>query len=483
MSQFKTTIGLEIHVELNTKRKIFCDCANPASLKSGISEREPNTFCCPVCMGFPGTLPKTNELAIKYVRLAGLALNCELSKNSKFDRKHYFYPDLPKGYQISQYDMPFCKNGWLEIRNPKSEIRNKFEIQNSNDQNEDKIKVRINRVHLEEDAGKLIHPKDSNESLVDLNRAGTPLVEIVTEPDLHSPSKAAEFVKQLREVIRATGISQADMEKGHLRCDANIDVSTGNHKSPIVEIKNLNSFRFIEKALEFEVLRLQEDINNWPKEKSKITRGFNSKTGETYEQRRKEEAADYRYFPEPDLPNYTISDGEIKKLKTEISDLPEDVENQLSEIGLNKEQISLLSSDSNLRKIFDVILKNINDPKLIISYLMLIRGVSVRIPAEELIKLLQKIKSGNITNEIGKRVILQIAEGKKTEEVLEEYKKSEYNLDEIIEKVISENQKAVDDFKNGRQNAIGFLIGQVMKKTKGAADPQEVSKSIINKLK
>ncbi len=493
MNKFKTTIGLEIHVELNTKRKMFCDCINPASLSSKISDRKPNTFCCPTCMGFPGTLPRTNELAIEFARLTGIALNCEIQKESKFDRKHYFYPDLPKGYQISQYDMPFCKNGFLEIDGEKT-------------CSEQSRRIRINRVHLEEDAGKLIHHQDSGESFVDLNRAGTPLIEIVTEPDLESPEQAKEFVKKLRDIIRAIGVSDADMEKGHLRCDANIDVKLINSKSqetnskqisnsnfqkmsPIVEIKNLNSFRFIEKALEFEVERLSLDQENWPEEKSKITRGFDSKTGETYEQRRKEEAADYRYFPEPDLPVYTITDDEISKLKVNLKDLPEDLENQMSDMGISKEQVSMLSSDKKLREIFNTVLKEVNDPRLVLTYLMLIRGIvkkgnsTAAVNIKELVVLLKEIKSGNIKHEIGKRLLSKMAEGERVDGLLEGFKnQEEYDINKVIDKVISSNTKAVSDFRKGQQNAVGFLVGSVMKETKGAANPQEVKKLIIEKL-
>lgn len=514
---FKTTIGLEIHVELNTKRKMFCDCQNPASLSSNISDREPNSFCCPTCMGLPGTLPRVNKKAIKFARIVGLALNCEIQKESKFDRKHYFYPDLPKGYQISQYDMPFCRNG-------------KMKIQDTRDKTQKTI--RINRVHLEEDAGKLIHPSreraetspsDQEYSLVDLNRAGTPLLEIVTEPDIESPEEARKFVKILSNILIGYRVSDVNMEKGHLRCDANIDIkikskiidnksklrksivsnseefsTSSNNKclsrvkvegSPIVEIKNLNSFRFIEKALEYEIERLVSDQNNWPKEKTKQTRGFNSKTGETYAQRAKEESADYRYFPEPDLPLYVLSDQE----KKEIEEIKKEYEGNITnyqDLGLSEKQSEMLKNNHKLNSYFDKAYDKIRDPKLVYSWVCVEllsiakkqkKDIAEILDFNEFINLLLLIKTGKISNHLAKIIFAKMIESKKSAQTIIKEQGiglTEYDFDDIIKNVLENNFKAVEDYKNGQQNAVGFLVGQVMKETKGQANPQEIREKI-----
>jgi len=273
---YAPVIGLEIHVELKTKSKMFCSCENNPF------EGDANSNVCPVCMAHPGSLPVINEEAVKKVIKTGLALNCQIAQESKFDRKNYFYPDLPKGYQISQYDKPFCKKGFLNINGKK---------------------IRITRVHLEEDTGKLLHPQGADYSLVDFNRAGVPLMELVTEPDLHSAKEARKFAEELQLIIRYLGVSNADMEKGQLRVEVNISLSKNKEMGTKVEIKNLNSFRIVEKAIDYETER-QAEVLDSGKKVVQETRGWDEKKGITVSQREKEEAHDYRYFPEPDLPTF-----------------------------------------------------------------------------------------------------------------------------------------------------------------------------------
>jgi len=392
--KFKTTIGLEIHAQLATRSKLFCGCDNDSEGKA------PNTNVCPVCLGMPGTLPVTNKKAIEYAIKAGLALNCKINEFSKFDRKHYFYPDLPAGYQISQYDKPICGAGHLEI---------------------DGHKIRLNRIHLENDAGKLIHRGEK--SLVDLNRAGTPLIEIVTEPDITSPEEAKKFLKELQLIIKYLGISEASMEKGHMRCDANVDVKddSGN-MSEIVELKNLNSFKFIEKALNKEVERLQAEYEGWPKERKKVTRGYDSKKNVTYAQREKEEASDYRYFPEPDLPPISIEKDDsidLKKIKSEMSHTPQTLREKLAEDNVPEAVAEKIVTDANHASYISDIEKverglalwiteeinaQISNHK--ITYLEYKKNV----PITRLSELLNLVKAGKITQNIAKDIFSKMVE-------------------------------------------------------------------------
>ncbi|MDP2637257.1 MAG: Asp-tRNA(Asn)/Glu-tRNA(Gln) amidotransferase subunit GatB, partial [bacterium] len=297
------TIGLEIHAELKTKSKMFCSSPNNPL------ETRPNVNVCPVCMGHPGTLPFANKEAIQKVLKVGLALNCSIPEFTKFDRKNYFYPDLPKGYQISQYDMPLATKGWLEIRNSKSEI----------------LKIRITRVHLEEDTARLVHPEKMNHSLVDFNRAGVPLMELVTEPDITSSKEASAFARELQTILRYLDVSSADMEKGQMRVEANISVRPENKKElgTKVEVKNLNSFRAVENAIEFEVKR-QEEVLESGGAIAQETRGWDDAKNITVSQREKEEAHDYRYFPEPDLPPFRFAKKEVEALRKELPELPQE---------------------------------------------------------------------------------------------------------------------------------------------------------------
>lgn len=460
----KTTIGLEIHVQLATKSKMFCRCDNNAEGK------EPNTTICPICLGMPGTLPVTNKQAVLWTIKTGITLNCTINKISKFDRKHYFYPDLPKGYQISQYDEPFCSGGYLEINGHK---------------------IKLNRIHLEEDAGKLIH-KDGK-SLVDLNRAGTPLMEIVTEPDIDSPAEAADFLRRLQKIVRdEVSVSEASMEKGHMRCDANISISDDKgHMSEIVELKNINSFKFVEKALLIEEVRLREKYPDWPEKVSKETRGYDSKKNETYTQRRKEVAADYRYFPEPDLPPFDTSELDLESLASGVNESEEIIISKLQEMGIPSFESQALAKDQIKRQIFEELSKsNKNYPfiaKAIVHNLFGFKFCqSDSLKTDSYNQALIEFDNGKLSKPIFADIVKLIHEKEYSfEQAMKETGGQIGNEDElasIIENVIKSNPKELENYKNGKKQLLGFFIGQVMKESKGKANPVSVNKILKDKL-
>lgn len=466
--EYKTTIGLEIHVQLKTKSKMFCGCNNKAE------EAQPNTLVCPVCLGLPGVLPVANHQAIEWTLKTGLALNGTLCGKSKFDRKHYFYPDLPKGYQISQYDMPFVTGGYLEIRD-KEEIK----------------KINLTRVHLEEDAGKLVHSKDA--SLIDLNRAGTPLMEIVTEPDISSPKEAKNFVQELRAILRFLSVSDANMEKGHLRCDANISIASNQQLSTDklgtpVEIKNLNSFRMIERALVYEEKRQKKVLEEGGKV-VKETRGWNDEKGETYIQRSKESAQDYRYFPEPDLPPFELSGFDLEKIKKEIPELPaEKRERYQKDFSLSSQDAALLSLDKNMAEYFEKVAIGV-EPKLAANWIIneLKTGGLSAVCADSLVSLLKLLQDGKISGKMAKEILQEmVLSDKAPEEIIEEkgfrQLSSKEDILPIIEKVLSDNPEAVAAVKAGKSQTIGFLVGEVMRLSKGQANPQIVNEILKDKV-
>jgi len=470
---FKTVIGLEIHVQLKTKSKMFCGCDNqPYAEATGgkfAEEAAPNTLICPICMGYPGVLPMANRQAIEWTIKTGLALNSEIAEFSKFDRKHYFYPDLPKNYQISQYDMPFAVGGKLEIRNEKLER---------------KI-IKIKRVHLEEDAGKLIHAGDS--SLVDLNRAGTPLMEVVTEPDIASPAEAKIFMQELRSILRYLDVSDADMEKGHLRCDANISVAkiqNPNDKFQMgtpVEIKNLNSFRMVERALIFEEKRQIGIIEEGGKIE-KETRGWNDQKGESIPQRGKEFAQDYRYFPEPDLPPFESIVFDLEKIKSEIPELPAQKRKRYLAMGIKIQDAEILALDIKMANYFAGVAKVVS-PKLAANWVineLKMDGILIVSP-EDLGQMLQNLERGKITGKMAKEFLAKMIAGEKVE--FKEEIISENETARIIDKVIAESPKPVADIRTGKKQALGFLVGQVMKKASGKANPTIVNKILKEKIK
>jgi len=443
----------------------------PSEEKTRIEEEAPNTRVCPVCLGMPGTLPVANKKAIELTLKIGLALGCTIPEISKFDRKHYFYPDLPKGYQISQYDQPFCLNGTMDVEGKT---------------------IRFNRVHLEEDAGKLVHPEGAAFSYVDLNRASTPLAEIVTEPDLESPSQAKAFLIQLRDLLRSIKVSDADMEKGHLRCDANISISTQQSavssqpkSSPIVEIKNLNSFKFVEKALAFEEQRIRADFENWPDKKTKTTRGFNSRTGETYSLREKEEAKDYRYFPEPDLPPFKVREMfDLDKLTSEIGMLPQRVNQDLVASGVETVDAGHIAKSPKLLEVFNKT-KSEDSTKNKKIAKALINEKDVILLSDEQLQDLIPLFDQNIPSNIMRSII---AESLKTNGLPSEISKQNLsnntdNLDAIIREVLEKNSDAVEKYRSGKTQVIGFLVGEVMKSSPQPLNPNDVREALIGGLK
>jgi aspartyl-tRNA(Asn)/glutamyl-tRNA(Gln) amidotransferase subunit B len=473
-------IGLEIHIELKTRSKMFCNCKNDPD------EKHPNINICPVCLGHPGTLPVINQEAVRKTIKTGLALNCEISRHTFFERKNYFYPDLPKGYQISQYSTPLCKNGFLEI---------------------DGKKIRIRRIHLEEDTGRLIHEKDC--SLVDFNRAGIPLMELVTEPDIESPKEARKFAEELQLILRYLDVSDADMEKGEMRVEANISVSEKRDTlGTKVEIKNLNSFKAVEKALEYEIER-QKKILESGKKVAQETRGWDPAREITFPQREKEEAQDYRYFPEPDLPPLEITQEMIEKIRAEIPELPQQKRKRLErEYGLDEKSIEIFVKDKDFGEYFEKVVSEF-DPnlpkeklskliKLATNYLTtdllgLLKGASVKgedflITPENFAEFITLIEEGKISSKIAKIVLEEMFKtGADPSHIVEEKGlvliTDKEEIEKIARQVISENQKAVLDFKKGKETALQFLIGQVMAKTKGKANPKLAREILLKILK
>ncbi len=457
---FRTVVGLEIHIQLNTKSKMFCGCDNNAH------NQPANKLTCPICMGMPGTLPVANKEAIKKTIAMGIALDCQIAKFSKFDRKHYFYPDLPKGYQISQYDKPLCVGGEIVLGNKK---------------------VRLNRIHLEEDAGKLTHPSGADYSIVDLNRAGTPLMEVVTEPDMTSPAEAADFLRELQKIAKTIGVSNADMEKGHLRCDANINVIIGSKSSPIVEIKNLNSFKFVERALEFEQKRLEEEFESFDGKKSKQTRGFDSSSGKTYALRSKEEAKDYRYFPEPDLPPIEIDRDEeidLEKIRAAMAQLPQEARKTLVAGGVDERDAQTILNDPATKKLFDECCEIYPDAggyvaKFIINQKALIGPLS----AKQIIEIIKLQKQKNLTSNVVKAIIKNVTKDNvSVEEAYENLSKISVDVDSIVDNVLLNNPDAANKYKAGKKEVVGFLIGQVMQQSGGKINPGDVKQIIEKKL-
>ncbi|AAD36348.1 glutamyl-tRNA amidotransferase [Thermotoga maritima MSB8] len=477
--RYRPVIGLEIHVQLSTKTKAFCSC--PAD----VFELPPNTAICPVCTGQPGALPVPNEEMIRFAVKTALALNCKIHKYSRFDRKNYFYPDLPKGYQISQYFYPIATEGFLEI-----------------DGDEGRKKVRIRRLHLEEDAGKLVHEGDSitraSYSLVDMNRCGVPLIEIVTEPDISSPREARVFMEKLRSIVRYLGVSTGDMEKGALRCDANIsvvDTETGR-QSNRVEVKNMNSFRFVERALEYEFERIVKAMERG-EDVERETRGWDMATKITVSMRGKEEESDYRYFPEPDIPPVVLSDEYLEEVKKELPELPDEkAERFMREYGLPEYDAKVLTSSKELAEFFEECVKVVNRPKDLSNWIMteVLRELNERnieiteskLTPQHFADLFKLMDEGKISIKIAKEIFPEVFEtGKMPSQIVEEKGLTQINdeklIEELVKKAMEQNPKAVQDYKSGKKKAAGFFVGYVMRETKGKANP-ELTNRIIQKL-
>lgn len=473
--QYETVIGLEVHVELNTKSKIFCGCSTQFGAP-------PNQNTCPVCLGHPGVLPVLNKQAVEFAMKAAVALNCEIAEYTKFDRKNYFYPDLPKAYQISQYDQPIGKNGWLEIV-VNGEVK----------------RIGITRIHLEEDAGKLIHLEGEDASLVDFNRVGVPLIEIVSEPDLRSPEEARAYLEKLRAIMLYTEVSDVRMEEGSLRCDANISLRAVGEKElgTKVELKNLNSFSALERALAYEVLR-QTDLLDEGEKIEQETRRWIEDRKETVSMRTKEEAHDYRYFPDPDLVGLHISREWVDQIRRSIPELPDQRRRRyVEEWAIPEYDAGVLTATKKSADFFEAAVATGADAKMISNWMMgelfgylnknNLEIDEIPMKPEHLARMVRMIGEGTISGKIAKTVFAEmLVSGKDPESIVKEKGliqiSDEGAIRPIIEKVISLNPQSVADYKAGKERAIGFLVGQVMKETKGKANPQLVNQLLVEMM-
>lgn len=500
--KYQAIIGLEIHAELSTKSKMFCSCDNNPENK------KPNSTVCPICLGHPGTLPMPNKKAVEYVIAAGLALNCKINTKSKFDRKNYFYPDLPKGYQISQYDKPLAYEGYLELENKK---------------------IDITRIHLEEDTGKSFHPKKTNHTLIDFNRAGTPLMELVTEPVIKDSKEAKKFCQKYQQILRYLEISNADMEKGEMRCEANVSVqeegkfeyknkeikALGDYKlNNKVEVKNINSFKALEKAIEFEIKR-QTDLIKKGEEIKAETRGWNEDKSETVSQRVKETSADYRYFPEPDIPPLEIDGKWLAKIKASLPEMPNEKTTRfIREYGIKSDIAEILVSDKKIANWSEQVISELEawieangddserqDKKLARTASNWITGELIRhlksenkkiseikITPENFAELISLVYQQKINPTAGKEILeIMYKKGGDPTDIMQETGLEQIDNDEILEKevkeVIRNNPDQVKEYLAGKVNIIKFLLGKVMAKTKGKANPQAAKKMLEKFLK
>jgi len=474
--QYEAVIGLEVHAQLKTNTKIFCGC----STKFG---QGPNSQTCPVCTGMPGVLPVLNRTALEYIVKTGLAMNCTIAPYSIFARKNYFYPDLPKGYQVSQFDLPVCQGGHVEVM-VDGEIK----------------RVGLTRIHLEEDAGKNIHAGIEGASHVDLNRTGVPLMEIVSEPDIRSAEEAAEYMKKLRTILRYIDVCDGNMEEGSLRCDANVSLRPVGQKEfgTRAELKNLNSFRFVAKAIEYEIARQTEILEDGGHVVQE-TRLFDSNTGITQSMRGKEEAHDYRYFPEPDLVPFEVSDEWREDINATLPELP-DVKRErfVSEYGIPEYDAALMAESIAMGDYFEAVAKESGQPKLASNWIMgdVIREINnanidiSECPLEpaRLAGMIKLIDDGTISGKIAKTVFEEMYKsGKDAKTVVEEKGLVQISDDgailAVIDEVMSKNQDKVDDYRSGKEKLFGFFVGQVMKATQGKANPAKVNELLKEKLK
>lgn len=466
--KYEVVIGLEVHAQLKSKTKIFA----PDGCEFG---NEQNTQISPITLGMPGVLPVLNKAVVDMGILTGLALNCKIAHRCKFDRKQYFYPDLPKGYQISQYDEPICGKGYLMVGGKK---------------------IGITRAHLEEDAGKLVHAgadglAGSSYSLVDLNRAGTPLLEIVSEPDMRSPQEAREYMEELRNIVRYVGVCDGNLEEGSMRCDANISIMPKGSKEfgTRAEIKNVNSFKALERALEYEIDRQIELVEDG-EEVIQETRLWDDNAGVTRSMRGKEDAHDYRYFPEPDLMPLEISDEWIDRVRATMPELPEQKRQRYMDLGLSEYDASVIVAQYELAMFFDEVLKAGGNPKIAVNFLMgevaaylkeqKISINETKLTPENLVELIGLIEKGTISNNIGKQIIIDMLQnGEKASAIVEKKGLSQISdtgaIKEIAQKIVDANPSQVEAYRGGKDKLFGFFVGQVMKETKGRANPQSVN--------
>ena len=472
---YETVIGLEVHAELSTKTKIFCSC--PTEFGA-----EPNTHICPICMALPGALPTLNEKVVEYAVKAGLATNCEIEENSKNDRKNYFYPDLPKSYQISQFDKPLCKNGYIEIE----------------DDNGKPKKVRILRIHIEEDAGKLNHNEFSGGSLVDLNRAGVPLIEIVSKPDIRSSGEADRYLKKLKSILQYIDVSDCKMEEGSLRADVNVSVhKIGEPFGTRHEMKNMNSFKSIQRAIDYESEEQISDYEN-NKEVEQESKRWDDVAGRTYTMRTKENAEDYRYFPEPDLVAIKLSDEYIENIKNNLPEMPESRKKRyMEEIGLSEKDANALTSSKAYSDIFEKAGKICGNYKAVCNWLTSdiarilnekeMEPEQIPFTAEELAEFVKIIDNGEISTKIGKTVLEEMFENPRSPKKIVEEKgllqiSDEASIRKVVDDVLSKNPQSIIDYKNGKDRALGYLVGQAMKETHGKANPQLLNKLFLENL-
>ena len=472
---YEVIIGLEVHAELSTKTKIFCSC--PTAFGAA-----PNTHTCPICMAMPGTLPVLNEKVVEYAVKAGLATNCEISRNSKNDRKNYFYPDLPKSYQISQFDKPLCEHGYVEI-----------EI------NGEKKKIRLTRIHIEEDAGKLNHDEFGGGSLVDLNRAGVPLIEIVSEPDLRSAEEVEQYLRKLKSILEYIEVSDCKMQEGSLRADVNVSIrKKGETKlGTRTEMKNMNSFRSIVRAIEYEVDRQIDVIENGGKIDQETLR-WDDVSGKTFPMRDKEDAQDYRYFPDPDLVAIKLSEEYIENIKNSLPELPESrKERYLQEYKLSEKDAKLITASKYLSDLFEEAVNVCNNPKAVNNWIISdisrilneteMEPIQIPFDAKQLGKLVVLIDKGTISSSIGKKVLVELFENPRDPEDIIKEKgwiqiSDEGAIKEVVLKILENNPQSIADYKGGKDKALGFLVGQAMKETKGKANPQMLNKMFLEEL-
>ena len=472
---YEVIIGLEVHAELSTKTKIFCSCKTEFGA-------EPNTHICPVCMALPGALPVLNEKVVEYAVKAGLATNCSISKDSRNDRKNYFYPDLPKSYQISQADKPLCNNGYIEIE----------------DDNGNTKKVRILRIHIEEDAGKLNHNEFGGGSLVDLNRAGVPLIEIVSEPDIRSEAEADRYLKKLKSILQYIDVSDCKMQEGSLRADVNVSVhKKGEPFGTRTEMKNMNSFKSISRAIEYEKNRQIDELERGNTIIQETLR-WDDLEGRTFSMRNKEDAQDYRYFPEPDLGVIKLSDEYIENIKKELPEMPESrKERYINELGLSEKDSNNITSSKFLSDLFEKAGEISGNYKAVCNWINSdiarivnekeIEPEQIPFTAEELAELVQLIDKGTISSSIAKKVLDELFENpRKPSQIIEEKGwiqiSDEGQIKEVVLKILAENEQSVIDYKAGKDRALGFLVGQAMKQTKGKANPKMLNQMFLEEL-
>ena len=472
---YEVIIGLEVHAELSTNTKIYCNCTTEFGA-------DPNTHCCPICTGMPGTLPVLNEKVVEYAVKMGLATNCKIARFSKQDRKNYFYPDLPKAYQVSQYDLPLCEHGYVDINLEDTQKR-----------------IGITRIHIEEDAGKLIHDAYTGDTLVDMNRCSVPLIEIVSEPDIRSAKEAVSYMQTLKSILEYLEICDCKMQEGSLRCDVNLSVrKKGESKfGTRTETKNLNSFKAIQNCIEFEAKRQIEELENGGKIFQE-TRRFDDAKGIGYSMRTKENAQDYRYFPEPDLAPICLSEEYIESIKNNLPEMPHVKKNRyINEYMLSEYDADILTMSKKTAEYFEKVVKKCNNPKLVANWIMgdfarLLNENEIsidesKISPDNLADLIILIDKGTISSKIAKTVFEEMFKtGKEPNDIVKESGLTQISDEEeiknIVKKVVDNNPKSIEDYKAGKDRALGYLVGQVMKESKGKANPGIVNKLLLEIL-